>query len=110
MSSSPEVRAIAATGGLIGLWPFHYRGRGVRDIDDWARHAGYLAGLVGPEHLCIGTDMNGVPGLMSGYRGEADLPLVTEALLAGGFLQDDVEEILGLNFLRVLSAVESRPG
>lgn len=102
-----EVRAIAGTGGAVGLWPYHYRGKGARDIADLVAHARHVAGLVGPQHLCLGTDMNGVPGLMAGYHGEADLPLVTDALLAGGFTEPEVEGVLGANFLRVLEAVEA---
>jgi membrane dipeptidase len=104
--SDEAVRAIARLGGVIGLWPYNHRGKGVRHVDDLVAHARHVADLVGAEHLCLGTDMNGVPGLMSGYTGETDLPLVTDALLAGGFLRDEVEEILGLNFLRVLEACQ----
>jgi len=100
--SDDEARAIAASGGLLGLWPFHYRGRGVRDLDDWARHAGYLAELIGPEHLCIGTDMNGVSGLMEGYRGEEDVPLLIDALRATGFSDAEVAGIAGDNVLGLL--------
>ncbi|MBV8692638.1 MAG: membrane dipeptidase [Actinobacteria bacterium] len=97
-----EIRAVAGTGGLIGLWPYNHRGKGVRDMDDLIGHARYVADLVGPQHLCIGTDMNGVPGLMAGYRGEADLPRVTDALRRQ-FGDDDVRGILGANFLRIWS-------
>jgi microsomal dipeptidase-like Zn-dependent dipeptidase len=103
--SDDEARAIAATGGLLGLWPFHYRGRGVRDLDDWARHAGYLAELIGPDHLCIGTDMNGVSGLMHGYRGEEDVPVLIDALRATGFSNAEVAGIAGDNVLGLLKAV-----
>jgi membrane dipeptidase len=104
--SDDELRAIAGPGGVVGLWPYNHRGKGVRDMADLVAHARHVADLVGPEHLCIGTDMNGVPGLMAGYRGETDLPLVTDALLAAGFSEPDVEGILGRNFLRVLEACE----
>jgi membrane dipeptidase len=103
--SDDEIRAIAETGGLIGLWPFHYRGRGVRDIDEWARHAGYLAELVGADRLCIGTDMNGVSGLMDGYRGEEDMPLLADALRATGFSAEEVAGITGDNLLGLLQRV-----
>ena len=96
-----ELRAIAATGGLVGLWPFHYRGQGVADRDDFARHASYIAELVGVEHLCIGTDMNGVSGLMDGYSGETDFPVLTGALREVGFTDDEVAAIAGGNFMRV---------
>jgi membrane dipeptidase len=97
-----EITAIAGTGGVIGLWPYRHRGRGVDDMADLIGHARYVADLVGPQHLCIGTDMNGVPGLMAGYRGEVDLPRITDALL-GAFDEGDVRGILGQNFLRAWS-------
>ena len=100
-----EIRAIASTGGAIGLWPFHHRGHGVADVGALVAHARHVAGLAGPEHLCIGTDMNGVPGVMDGYRGERDLPLVTAALLDGGFAEAEVRGILGDNIRRVLKEV-----
>jgi membrane dipeptidase len=103
--SDDEARAVAATGGLIGLWPFRYGGRGVADIDDWARHAGYLGELIGPDHLCIGTDMNGVSGLMDGYAGEEDLPVLTDALRTTGFDDAEVRGILGANLHAVLAKV-----
>jgi microsomal dipeptidase-like Zn-dependent dipeptidase len=97
-----ELRAIAGTGGLIGLWPYRSRRWGVRDVLDLMRHARHIAEIVGPEHLCLGTDMNGVPGVMAGYRGEQDLPLVTRALLETGFDEEEVRGIIGGNALRVL--------
>ena len=72
-------------------------------MHDLIGHARYVADLVGPQHLCIGTDMNGVPGLMAGYRGETDLPRVTDAL-RHQFGEDDVRGILGENFLRIWSS------
>jgi len=100
-----EIRTIASGGGVIGLWPYRSHGHGVTDIAELVRHARHIADVAGAEHLCIGTDMNGVPGVMAGYRGERDLPLVTAALLAGGFGEQEVEGILGRNFLRVLERI-----
>lgn len=102
-----ELRAVASTGGVVGLWPFRTRRHGVRDVADLVRHARHVADCIGPDHLAIGTDMNGVPGLMDGYGGEADLHVVTAAILGAGFTADEVRGILGGNALRVLGAVES---
>jgi microsomal dipeptidase-like Zn-dependent dipeptidase len=99
-----EIRGIAENGGLIGLWPYRGHDRGVADVGDLIRHAQHIADLAGPEHLCLGTDMNGVPGLMNGYRGEKDVPIIAQALLDGGFAQIEVDGILGENFLRLLAA------
>ena len=100
-----EAEAVARTGGVIGLWPYNHRGKGAADMAALMAHARHLRGIVGAEHLCLGTDMNGVPGVMDGYRGERDLPLVTAALLDGGFTEAEVRGILGDNVRRVLKEV-----
>lgn len=102
-----ELRAVASTGGVVGLWPYRARRVGVHTIDDLIAHARHIADTIGPEHLAIGTDMNGVPAVMAGYEGEADLPKLTAALLDGGFDDREVEGILGANALRVLGRVEA---
>jgi membrane dipeptidase len=107
--SDDEIRAVAATGGLIGLWPFFARGLGVPDLDALTRHAAHLAGVAGVDHLCIGTDMNGVTGTMAGYTGEADVWMITAALCAAGLTDDDVVAVLGGNACRVLDATEPPP-
>jgi membrane dipeptidase len=100
-----EALAIAGSGGVIGLWPFFYRGRGLPTVDAFTEQAGYLARLVGPAHLCLGTDMNGVPGVMAGYRGETDMPVLAECLRRAGLAPGDVRGVLGANFVRVLATV-----
>lgn len=100
-----ELRAIAATGGLVGLWPFCYQGQGVADLDEWCRHAAHLVELLGVEHVGIGTDMNGVSGLMDGYTGEHDLVVLTRALLERvGLDVEGTRAVLGGNARRVLEA------
>jgi membrane dipeptidase len=102
-----ELRAIASTGGVVGLWPYRTRRFGVRSISDLVAHARHIAEIVGPAHLAVGTDMNGVPGVMAGFDGETDLPKLTAGLLGGGFDDREVEGILGANALRVLGGVEA---
>ena len=79
----------------------------MRSISDLVAHARHIAETVGPEHLALGTDMNGVPGVMAGFGGETDLPKLTAALLDGGFDDREVKGILGDNALRVLGRVEA---
>jgi microsomal dipeptidase-like Zn-dependent dipeptidase len=102
-----ELRAIASTGGVIGLWPYRSRRFGVRSIGDLVAHARHIADTVGAEHLAVGSDMNGVPRVMAGFHDESDLPKLTAALLDGGFDDREVEGILGANALRVLGRVEA---
>jgi membrane dipeptidase len=102
-----ELRAIASTGGVVGLWPYRGRRWGAGTIGDLVAHARHIAELVGTPHLALGTDLNGVPGLVAGYRGEADLPLVWQALAGAGFTADELAAIAGGNALRVLHGVEA---
>jgi membrane dipeptidase len=102
-----ELRAIAATGGVIGLWPYRSTRHGVRTLDDLVAHARHIASVVGVDHLAVGTDMNGVPRVMRGYRGERDFPIVIDALRRAGFTAAEVEAVAGGNALRVLQAVEA---
>ena len=100
-----EIRAIARTGGLVGLWPYRYKGHGAADFDALMAHARHIADLIGAAHLCLGTDINGVPGMLTGYRAEKDVWLIAEHLKSSGFSQDEVEGIMGGNFMRVFEQV-----
>ena len=103
-----ELRAVAGTGGLVGLWPYRTRRNGVGDLAELVAHARHIAETIGPAHLALGTDTNGVPGVASGFGGGAGLGGLTQTLLAGGFDEREVQGILGGNALRVLSTVEER--
>ncbi|MFG1797708.1 dipeptidase [Nocardia sp. NPDC049149] len=108
--SDAEVEAIAATGGVIGLSPSRIGSYAMQDLDDFARHAAHVAQLVGAEHLCVGTDMNGVIGYLDGFGGPRDLPMLATALTHTGFDAAEVRGILGDNALRVLKTVLSHDG
>jgi microsomal dipeptidase-like Zn-dependent dipeptidase len=100
-----EAVAISGTGGVIGLWPYRHRSMGVADAAAFAAHASHLAEVVGPEHLCIGTDMNGVPGVMAGFHGESDFHRLTDILAGIGMSEAEVRGIAGENVLRVMTEV-----
>jgi len=102
-----QVKAIAATGGVIGLWPYRHGRNGIPDLTALAAHARAVADMAGVEHLALGTDLNGVPGTSAGYGGIHDLWRVAAALLDAGFGPDDVRAILGANARRVLAACEA---
>lgn len=103
-----EIRAVAGTGGLVGLWPYRYKGHGATDFDTLMRHARHIADLAGAAHLCLGTDINGVPGMIAGYRGAEDVRLIPGHLRSAGFNQEEIEGIMGENFMRVFEQVVPR--
>lgn len=102
------LRAIAATGGVIGVIfsPHFLCGKFNASVDCVVAQIRYLADLVGPEHIALGTDFDGwIPTIPNNMRDCRDLPLVTQSLLDAGFSRDEVTGILGANVLRVLRQV-----
>jgi membrane dipeptidase len=64
--------------------------------------------VAGVDHVCLGSDFDGVPAMPVGMEDVSKLPALTTALRARGFAPADVEKILGGNVLRVLEANEPK--
>jgi membrane dipeptidase len=100
MITADHARAIADTGGVIGVWPssgsFH-------DLNAMAHGFRRMADVVGVEHVGLGTDMYGFisPPVFRSYE---QLPMLGAALLAAGFSQQETGQILGGNYQRVFAA------
>jgi membrane dipeptidase len=98
--TADHARAVAQTGGVIGVWPssgsFH-------DLDGMAHGFRRMADVVGVDHVGLGTDMYGFisPPVFGSYE---QLPLLGAALLAAGFSQPETEQMLGGNYRRVFEA------
>jgi membrane dipeptidase len=121
-----QIRACAATGGLVGVTGVgRFLGPRGPVIDHLVEHIDHMVGLVGPAHVGVGMDsiLDGYPvsGLLAEHRDywpqrqypdgglgfvpPEDFPRLTEALLARGYADGDVRGILGENYLRVAAAV-----
>jgi len=66
--SDSVIKGVAASGGLIGIsvyGPMCWNGDPSRRpaLADFIRHAEHIVGLVGPEHLALGTDFPAVENL-----------------------------------------------
>jgi membrane dipeptidase len=70
-------------------------------------HLEYIAKLVGPEYVGIGSDFDGVSALPQEMDDAAKLPLITKALQERGWSDDAIKKILGGNFVRVWKANEN---
>ena len=102
--SDDELRAIARTGGVIGIGYWETATCG-RDADSVARAILYTAGKVGFEHVALGSDFDGATVMPFDARG---IPLITEALLRRGVSERNIRLVMGENVLRVLS--QTLPG
>lgn len=68
-------------------------------------HINYMVDLVGPEHVGIGSDYDGMSMPPLGLEDCSRMPNITKELAARGYGQDDIEKILGGSFLRVFKSV-----
>jgi len=70
-------------------------------------HIDHIAKVAGVDHVGLGSDFDGISGqLPQGIDSAADLPKITEALMARGYSAEDCRKILGGNLLRVFREVE----
>jgi len=69
-------------------------------------HIEHIARVAGVEHVCLGSDYDGIAIAPEGLDDVSKLPFVTEELLRRGFSESDVKKVLGENVLRVLAANE----
>ena len=93
--SRDHARAVAETGGSIGLW--HFFGSLDRYVDGLKE----MADVVGADHVSIGTDQQVAPGSLQDY---AQFGRLVEAMLRGGFTPADTGKVIGGNYLRIFAA------
>jgi len=69
-------------------------------------HIDHAVKLVGADHVGLGSDFDGA-NMPFGMDDASHLPQITDALLAKGYSDSDIQKILGGNTLRVMEAVEA---
>ncbi|MBX6358614.1 dipeptidase [Pseudacidobacterium ailaaui] len=77
-------------------------------LSDLIDHIDHIAKVAGIDHVGLGSDFDGVSNqLPEGINSAADLPKITQALMARGYSAADCDKILGGNLLRVMREVEA---
>lgn len=65
-------------------------------------HIDHVVSMVGPDHVGIGSDFDGIEVCPAGLEDVSLLPVITEELYSRGYSYTDIEKIMGGNFLRLL--------
>jgi membrane dipeptidase len=72
-------------------------------------HFDHIAKVAGVDHVGLGSDFDGVSGLLpAGMDDVTRLPLIAQGLLDRGYSATDVKKILGGNMMRVMEQVLDR--
>ena len=124
-----QIKAMAATGGVIGVVPINVMTNGKSDSasvggKEMFRHIDHIVQLVGADHVGLGLDYVEDTDLMLKIikanpdmypadqrikvflsRGPDVVSEMTESMLRAGYTDNVVKKILGENWLRVFNAV-----
>jgi len=71
-------------------------------------HIDHMVKVAGVDHVGLGSDFDGVSRLPVGLNDAADVPKITQELVARGYSESDIDKILGENFMRVFAQVCGR--
>ena len=101
-----QIQAIAEAGGLVGVvFTFLTEDRTTATLDDVLDQIDYMVGLVGPDHVGLGSDFDGIKHTPAGLEDVSRMPAITRGLLERGYGEEDIARILGGNWLRVFREV-----
>jgi membrane dipeptidase len=100
------IQAMADRGGVMGMnfapgfvHPTRATLEGVVD------HVDYIVALVGPDHVGLGSDFDGIPYTPEGLEDVTRIPGITRELVKRGYSEEDIGKILGGNHLRLFKQV-----
>jgi membrane dipeptidase len=94
--SPDHARAVAETGGSIGIWHFF------PNLEKYVDGLKEMADIVGVEHVSIGTDQHVSPGGVPDYTHWVHL---VAAMLRRAFTPEDAGKIAGGNYMRIFRDV-----
>ena len=104
-----QMKALADKGGVCQITIYHgfLRSDGEATVMDVLAHLDHAVKVMGIDHVGIGTDFDGDGGVR-GMASSADFVNFTRMLMAKRYSQQDIQAILGGNFLRVMAEIQKK--
>lgn len=101
-----QIKALAAHGGLMGLtFAPEFISNGSAGLEQFLDHIDYVAGLAGIGCIGIGSDFDGIGETPLGLADAANYPNITRGLQERGYTEDEINNILSGNALRLMQKV-----
>jgi membrane dipeptidase len=108
------IKALAEKGGVMGVNYARFflidrkemmSGK-IPTVETVVNHIDHIVKATGStDNIGLGSDFDGVPTMAQGLEDVSKLPNLTKALVARGYSDQNIEKILGGNFLRVIKKV-----
>lgn len=102
-----QMKALADKGGVCQITIYHgfLRTEGEATVRDVLEHLDHAVKVMGIDHVGIGTDFDGDGGVR-GMASSADFVNFTRMLMAKRYSEQDIQAILGGNFLRLMADIQ----
>jgi membrane dipeptidase len=103
-----QIRAIAKKGGVIGVTfvrNFLTSKPEEASMETVLSHIDHIKELVGVKHIGIGSDYDGMGPGPRGLEHVGKVTNITKGLIMRGYSNDEIEKVLGGNFLRIFKQI-----
>ena len=78
------------------------------DLQQLLRHVDHVAKVAGVDHVGMGSDFDGIAGMVpAGVEDVSKYPVIVRGLMDLGYSDDDIRKMMGMNLIRVLRANEA---
>lgn len=104
--SDDQLRAIAATDGLIGILfhsPFLVEGARRASLEDVADHVLHAVSVAGSKHVAFGSDFDGSIRPPEILPTPGEIPFLADVLRRRGLSDDEIRDVFGRNAARVFA-------
>ena len=105
--SDDMIKALAEKGGVIGVnfVPCFLSKDNNATVETVVDHIDHIVETVGVNHVGLGSDFEGVEKMAKGLEDASKLPNLTKVLVSRGYSDQEIEKILGGNFLRIFREI-----
>ena len=100
------IRALADHGGVMGMnFAPAFVDKNRATVERLVDHIDHIVKLVGVDYVGLGSDFDGIGSTPEGLEDVTKMPNITRELVRRGYSDEDIEKILGGNYLRVFKEV-----
>ncbi len=100
------IKALAERGGVMGMnFATDFVHKTKPSVSTLVDHIDHIVDLVGPEHVGLGSDFDGIPATPAGLEDASKMPAITEELVKREYSEEYIRLILGGNHLRLIKEV-----
>lgn len=100
------IRALAEHGGVMGMnFAPAFVDKEKATVERLVDHIDHIVELVGPDHVGLGSDFDGIGSTPEGLEDVSKMPNITRELVRRGYSDEDITKILGGNHLKVFKKV-----